>query len=32
MEILKQDPDSMSRRFYSSFLEDIWELSQYVTH
>ncbi|XP_047697648.1 maestro heat-like repeat family member 5 isoform X3 [Prionailurus viverrinus] len=32
LEILKQDPDSMSRRFYSSFLEDIWELSQYVTH
>ncbi|XP_040350511.1 maestro heat-like repeat family member 5 isoform X2 [Herpailurus yagouaroundi] len=32
LEIPKQDPDSMSRRFYSSFLEDIWELSQYVTH
>ncbi|XP_044905897.1 maestro heat-like repeat family member 5 isoform X5 [Felis catus] len=32
LEILKQDPDSVSRRFYSSFLEDIWELSQYVTH
>nr|XP_060467420.1 maestro heat-like repeat family member 5 isoform X1 [Panthera onca] len=32
LEILKQDPDSMSRRFYSSFLEDIWELSQYVIH
>ncbi|XP_073748843.1 maestro heat-like repeat family member 5 isoform X1 [Callorhinus ursinus] len=32
VEVLKQDPDSVSRRFYHSFLEDISELSQFVKH
>ncbi|XP_032729333.1 maestro heat-like repeat family member 5 isoform X1 [Lontra canadensis] len=32
VEVLRQDPDSMSRRFYHSVLEDISELSQFVTH
>lgn len=32
VEVLKQDPDSVSRRFYHSFLEDISELSQFVRH
>ncbi|KAF3822795.1 hypothetical protein GH733_008169 [Mirounga leonina] len=32
MEVLKQDPDSVSRRFYNSFLEDISELSLFVRH
>ncbi|XP_032272001.1 maestro heat-like repeat family member 5 [Phoca vitulina] len=32
VEVLKQDPDSVSRRFYRSFLEDISELSQFVRH
>uniref|UniRef100_A0A452SV13 Maestro heat like repeat family member 8 n=1 Tax=Ursus americanus TaxID=9643 RepID=A0A452SV13_URSAM len=31
VEVLKQDPDSVSRRFYQSFLEDISELSHFVT-
>ncbi|XP_070078065.1 maestro heat-like repeat family member 5 isoform X9 [Equus caballus] len=31
-ELLKQDRDSTSRRFYRSFLDDVIELSQYVTY
>ncbi|XP_077606110.1 maestro heat-like repeat family member 5 isoform X2 [Crocuta crocuta] len=31
LETLKQDPDSMSRKFYNSFVEDLRELSQFVT-
>ncbi|XP_060275933.1 maestro heat-like repeat family member 5 isoform X3 [Ovis aries] len=29
-EMLKQDPDSVSRKFYKHFSEDVTELSQYV--
>ncbi|ELR55056.1 HEAT repeat-containing protein 7A, partial [Bos mutus] len=29
-EMLKEDPDSMSRKFYKHFSEDVTELSQYV--
>lgn len=28
--MLKQDPDSVSRKFYKHFSEDVTELSQYV--
>ncbi|KAB1257951.1 Maestro heat-like repeat family member 5 [Camelus dromedarius] len=31
LELLKQDPDSESRKFYKIFFEDVVELSQYVT-
>ncbi|XP_072805943.1 maestro heat-like repeat family member 5 isoform X3 [Vicugna pacos] len=31
LELLEQDPDSESRKFYKSFFEDVVELSQYVT-
>lgn len=30
LEVLKQDSDSVSRRFYQNFLEDITELSKFV--
>lgn len=29
-EMLKEDPDSVSRKFYKHFSEDVTELSQYV--
>ncbi|XP_032323437.1 maestro heat-like repeat family member 5 [Camelus ferus] len=31
LELLKQDPDSESQKFYKIFFEDVVELSQYVT-